>query len=342
MRHTIRPAKGYSLLEVLLTVALLGLLLFAVGDAVTHVLDSATLGESRQNVSRSAEELASRLGEEARSSTAIFVPVVDVLGQPSTTLTGSREVDFFRKASDGSSAFVAYRFERKDGSVVRYEYVPVAGSPPQIIHQDLMAEHVASFTAARVTPDSIRGIVGAGNVKPVNIYYGSPELIGGNGIVAVSVLAGLAGEPQRHFNIHLASRAAPTDVSVLVPAGSPPPSPSPSSTPITVGFSLQSKPNPPHGPNHGGDPGDNGPGGGIHGPGIAGTALFAGNGVGPTVDWLSLYSEYNTIGDGIYKFQNSEGQPVTVTIVCDEGACPSFVPKPQPTTGPKELFYTVK
>jgi prepilin-type N-terminal cleavage/methylation domain-containing protein len=338
MRHTIRPAKGYSLLEVLLTVALLGLLLFAVGDAVAHVLDSATLGESRQNVSRSAEVLASRLGEEARSSTAIFVPAVDVLGQPSTTAAGSREVDFFRKASDGTLTFVAYRFEPKDGSVARFEYVPVDGSPPQIIHQDLMAEHVVSFTAARVMPDSIRGIVGAGSVKPVNIYYGSPELIGGNGIVTVSVVAGLTGEPQRHFNIHLASRAAPTDVSVLVPAGSPPPSPSPSSTPITVGFLLKSN-QPPHGPHHGGDPGD--PGGGMHRPAIGGVATFVGNGSGPTEDWLSLYSQFNTVGDGIYKFMNSEGQPVTVTIGCDEGACPSFVPKPQPTTGPKELFYTV-
>jgi hypothetical protein len=268
---------------------------------------------------------------------------MDVLGQPISMTTGSPEVDFFRKASDGTSAFVAYRFERKDGSVVRYEYLPAVGGPSQILHQDLMAEHVGSFTARRMSPDSIGGVVDAGSVKPVNIYYGSPELIGGNGIVTVAVVAGAAGEPQRRFDIHLSSRAAPTDVSVLVPAGSPPPSPSPSSSPITVGFALQ-PPNwkPPHGPNHGGDPGNNDPGGGIHGPGIAGTALFVGNGVGSSVDWLSLYGTYSAVGDGIYRFKNSEGQPVTVTISCDEGPCPMFAPKPLPTTGPTVLFYTLK
>jgi len=197
MRKMIRPSYGYSLLEVLLTVALLGLLLFAVGDAVGRVLSSTTIGEGRQEVSRSSDELALRLSEEARSSTAVFVPAVDVLGDPNTSTAGSREVDFFRKASDGTSAFVAYHFDQRSGSVVRYEYVPAAGGQPQIIHQDVMADQVASFSAVRTAPDSVSGIVGAGNVKPVNVYYGSPGLVGGNGIVTVAIVAGALGEPQR-------------------------------------------------------------------------------------------------------------------------------------------------
>jgi len=338
MRKTIRPSDGYSLLEVLLMVALLGLLLFAVGDSVAHVLSSTSLGEGQQEVSRSADELALRLSEEARSSTAVFVPPVDVLGDSNTSAMGSREVDFYRKASDGTSAYVAYHFDLPSRSVLRYEYVPMAGGTPQIIHQDVMADQVDSFAAARTAPGSISGIVGAESVKPVNIYYGSQSLVGGNGIVTVAIVTGVSGEPRRSYDIHLSSRAAPTDVSVLVPSGSPPPSPSPSSTPITVGFTLISPDH--HGPNHGGDPGD--PGWGVHGPGIAGTAEFVGNGAGPTADWLSLYQSFNIVSDGIYNFKNSEGEPVTVTIICDDGACPSFYPKPLQTTGPSVLFHTLK
>src|SRR5438132_11941662 len=99
-------AHGYSLIEVLLTVSLLGLLLFVVGDSIAHVLDATRLGEVRQNVALSADELATRMAEEARSSTAVFVPSSDVLGQDNTGPSGGHEVDFFRKASNGSPAFV--------------------------------------------------------------------------------------------------------------------------------------------------------------------------------------------------------------------------------------------
>jgi prepilin-type N-terminal cleavage/methylation domain-containing protein len=337
-RQIVRPNHGYSLLEVLLTVTLLGLLLLAVGNSVSRVLDSTMLGEGRHNVSRTADELASRLTEEGRSSTAVYVPSFDVLGLPNTGPTGGHEIDFFRKASDGTATFVAYRFDQQSGSIDRYEYVPRSPNPPQIIHQDQMAEHIASFAAVRTAPGSIGGIVGGGNINPVNIYYGSPEIVGGNAIVTVSVTSGVAGEPQRSVDIHLASRAAPTDVSILVNSGSPPPSPSPSSSPVVVGFALQ--PNnfhPPHGPNHGGDPG----GGGVHGPGIPGTATFIGNGVGPTVDWLSLYAAFNTVTEGVYSFKNADGQTVTVSIACDSG-CPLFIPKPIQTTGPIVVFHTTQ
>src|SRR5215831_12033374 len=144
MNQRVRSAPGYSLLEVLLTVSLLGMLLFVVGDSITHVLDATRLGETRQNVARSSDELATRMAEEARSSTAVFVPSSDVLGQDNGGGSGGHEVDFFRKASNGSPAFVAYRFDGSTSFVTRYEYVPVAGGAPQIVHQDKMAEHIAS------------------------------------------------------------------------------------------------------------------------------------------------------------------------------------------------------
>jgi prepilin-type N-terminal cleavage/methylation domain-containing protein len=335
-----RFGRGYSLVEVLATIAVLGLLLFAVGAAVTHVLDTETLGAGRQNVSRSADELRSRMTEEARSSTAVFVPATDVLGQPNSGQTGGHEVDFFRKTSDGSASYVAYFFDASAGTVTRYEYVP-SQSGAQVINKDLLAERIGALQAVRTTPSSIGSIVGGTNVKPVNIYYGTPELIGGNGIVTVSIDAGTTQGLDHHVDVHLVARAAPTDVSIVVLSGSPAPSPGPSSSPILTAFVLTSPHiHPPHGPNHSGDPGNNDPSGGIHGPGVVGTATFFGNGAGSTMDWFELTSQYGTLLDGVYNYRTLNGSPATVEISCDGAPCPQFVPMPVATSGSAVVFHT--
>ncbi len=332
------PRRAFSLLEVLLTVALLGLLLFAIGGALSHVLDTTMLGENRAALSQSAEELASRLSSEARSSTAVFIPASDVLGAPNVSPNGAHEVDLFRKGSDGTPSFVAYRFDASSGTVDRFEYTPAIVGPPTIVHRDRMADHIGGFSANRLAPSAIPGVVGGQSVHSVNIYYGSAELVGGNSIVAVSLVAGLLGEPQHDLTLHLASRAAPTDVSILVGSNTPNPSPSPSQTPITVGFMLI-RPNvhPPHGPNRQGDPGGD-PGGR---PGVPGYATLLGNGSGATDTWLSLYAIYPVVQNGIYQFTDSEGNAETAIITCDEGDCPPFVPLPIPTTDPNVVFQTV-
>lgn len=324
--------RGFSLIEVLATLVVLGLLLFAVGSAVTHVLDAEMVGAQRQSSSRSLDSLLSRMSEESRSSTAVFVPAVDVFGQPNSGPSGGHEVDVFRKASDGTDTFVAYRFDSGSRSVTRYEYTPGAGGA-QILNADLMADQVTSMSALRVEPSSVGSVVGAGSIKPVHVYYGSTDLEGGNGIVTVDIVSGLAGQPQRDVQLHLTSRAAPTDLSILVTSASPTPSPGPTSTPITMSF-LIVNPRPPHGPNQQGNPG-----GDPHGPGIPGTAEFYGNGSGNTESWYYITSEYGQLIDGTYSYRNQNGDEDTVTVKCSDGPCPAFVPMPQPTaTG--LLFHT--
>jgi prepilin-type N-terminal cleavage/methylation domain-containing protein len=327
-------SRGYSLIEVLATIAVLGMLLFAVGTAVTHVLDAEMTGAGRQATFRSADELAGRMSEEARSATAVFVPPTDVFGQSNTGQSGGHEVDMFRKASDGTLTYVAYRFDAGSGDVTRYEYLPGA-SGNQIVNSDLMAEGVTSLGAVRTSPSAIGSVVGASTIKPVNVYYGAAELEGGNGVVTVAIVAGPSGGPQQQLEVHLASRAAPTDVSVLVSAGSPPPSPGISPTPITVAF-LVRPPHGPHGPIHQGDPGTNGG----WGPGIAGSAYFYGNGSGNTLSWFELQNEYGILADGTYSFRDSNGNEDTVSIACTDGPCPAFIPLPVPTSGSTILFNT--
>jgi len=321
-------ARGYSLVELMITIAVLGMLLVAVGTAVTHVLDAEMLGAGRESVLRTADQLASRMTEEARSSTAVFVPKTDVFGQTNA----GREVDFFRKPSGGGSAFVAYHFDAASGTVNRYEYVPAAGGN-QILNSDLMAEHIVGFSAQRTTPAAIGGIVGGSGVAPVNLYYGTPELVGGNGIVTVSMSASSGNGPAHQVEVHLSSRAAPTDLAILVPTGTPPPTPGP--TPTTVAFLLV---HPPHGSNHSGNPG----GGELHGPGIPGTAEFFGNGGGDTESWFELTSQYGTIQDGTYVYHNSSGVAVSVSVSCGGSVCPIFVPMPIPTSGSTIVFHTAQ
>jgi len=97
--------------------------------------------------------------------------------------SGGHEVDFFRKASDGTPNFVAYLYDGVAGRVDRFEYSPVAGGPPNILNQDAIATDVSAFVAAFHEASSLPGIVGGANVKPVHIYYGSASWAGGNGIV---------------------------------------------------------------------------------------------------------------------------------------------------------------
>ena len=334
----IRRSRAFSLLEVLLTLSLLGLLLFAIGNVLAHVLDTTQLGQNRSGLSQSADELATRLSGEARSSTAVFVPASDVMGQPNDGPNGAHEVDFFRKASDGTLSYVAYRFDTSTGVVDRFDYQPTASGPAQIIDQDRMASDISGFTAAKTSASSIPGIVGGENVKPVNIYYGTPELVGGNGIVTVSFISGSVGEPEHALTVHLASRAAPTDVSILVGAKTPNPSPSPSQSPITVGFVLLPHDiHPPHGPNQQGNPGGD-PGGR---PGTPGFAVFLGNGSGDTVDWLDMFAMYPVVQTGLYQFKDGNGNSETAVITCIDGPCPPFVPQPLPTSGPTVVFQTV-
>src|SRR5579863_1721474 len=320
--------RGFSVIEVLATLVVLGMLLCAVGAALTHVLDAEMVGADRQSSTRSIDELGARMSEEARSATAVFIPTTDVLGQSNGGPAGAHEIDFFRKSSDGALNYVAYRYDDGTHDVTRFEYVPASGGD-QIVNSDLIATDVGALSATRTEPSAIGSIVGSSSVKTFNVYYGSSQLEGGNGIVAVDLTSGLAGEPQRNLTVHLASRAAPTDISILVSTASPTPSPGPTSTPIIVQFVLRSPNPPPHGPNHQGDPN-----GGSWGPQIAGSAEFYGNGSGNTEAWFDISSEYSIVMNGTYSYKNSNGVVDTVTIYCSGGSCPPFIPMPVPTSGP--------
>src|ERR1022692_3569671 len=101
------PCRGMSLIESIIAMSVLTLLIFIATDAAVHTLRVAALTGGRASSARTVSELASRMAEEARSSTAVFIPANDVLGDTNAG-AAAHEVDFFRRLSAGGDSYVAY------------------------------------------------------------------------------------------------------------------------------------------------------------------------------------------------------------------------------------------
>ncbi len=319
-------SRAYTLLELLIAIAILFALIFAVGDAIVHTVRMESLDAGRAAGVRSFSGLTARMSEEARSSTAVFIPSSDVLGGSNGDTGGAHEVDFYRRLSAGGDAFVAYRFDAVAHTVTRYEYSRSLGAP-SIANADVVASDIAAFAAVRSAALDLPGVVGAGSASRVSIMYGVQDVVGGNDVVAVTLQSlAIGGSPARSATLHLAPRIAPTSLAVLVPAVAPP-SPTPVRT-IPFVINLLHGGILSHGPVHFGDPGEQaGSGAGeIHFGSIPGTAAWITPGV--QLDWLALATSFPTISGGTYSFQDGSGSRVIVTISCGVAQCPRFVPMP--------------
>jgi len=278
---------------------------------------------------RTIADLSGRLNEEARSSTAVFIPSVDVLGNANSGTTAAHEVDFFRRLSAGGDAFVAYRFDASSGDVTRYEYEYAAGTKV-LSSEDIAAGDVAAFSVSRESASELGAVAGVTHPLDVAIMYGRRELSGGNDVVIVSV------QPRSHdgisdsaTTIHLASRIAPTALAVLAPKGAATPPPTIRVFPFVIlrpGFPVTL----PHGPMHGGSLG--GSPDLIHWVAAVGSAQFLGPGPAGAGTWLEFSSLYTRVESGIFIFKDASGSYITATISCTDGPCPPF--KPLPVSAP--------
>lgn len=315
--------RGFTILETLISVAILVLLILVVGDAVSHTLHAGSLHIGRASEIRSASSMEARLNEEARSSTSVFVPPIDVLGDDNSS-TNAHEVDFFRKASDGSDTYVAYRFDRGSGTVTRYDYALV-GKTPQPSHADLSATGIASFSPQLVDVGATGDVVGGRSITPVSVYYGSLRNVGGNGVVLLDITtSAVGGAPAESSTIHLATKSAPTDLAELVSGSSPPPK-----GPVVVAFVIVPKLM--KGPWHKDGGGDGDPSQ-IHTGALPGTSAFVGGEGGP-VNWFEVSQEEAVLENGVYRYTDSDGNRIVLTVSCDGGVCPQFVPLPQQVPG---------
>ncbi|HLJ82861.1 MAG TPA: prepilin-type N-terminal cleavage/methylation domain-containing protein [Candidatus Eremiobacteraceae bacterium] len=321
-------SRGFTIVEMLIAIAVLALLIFAVCDAVSHTVHLGALDLSRAGAARTSTALETRMSEEARSATSVFVPALDVLGQNNAG-TSAHEVDFYRKLPGGSDAYVAYRFDSGAGTVTRYDYT-LTGSTPQTTDADISASGILSFVPQAIDVGASGDVVGGSQIVPVSVYYGRAQSAGGNGVVVVSIMSGsAAGAPSRSSVLHLAAKSMPTDFAELVSSSSPPPH-----TGLhTVTFMVIPKVI--KGVWHGG-----GPDGGwndIHSVALSGSATFIGDG-GDNVNWFDVSSQEPVLESGLYNLHNENGQNFQLSISCLDESCPQFVPLPQNIPGaPKGL-----
>jgi len=315
--------RGLTIIETNFSVAILALLIVVVGDAVSHTLHAGSMHIGRASEVRNASSLEARMNEEARSSTSVFVPPTDVVGDDNSS-ANAHEVDFFRRASDGSDAYVAYRFDRGSGTVTRYDYALV-GKTPQTSHADLTASGIAAFSPQLVAAGATGDVVDGQSIAPVSVYYGSLRNAGGNGVVLLDITTlAAAGAPAESSSIHLAAKSAPTDLAELV-SGSPPPP----KGPVVVAFLIVPKLM--KGPWHKDGGGDGDPSQ-IHTGALPGTSAFIGGEGGP-VNWFEVSQEEAVLESGVYRYTDSDGNRITLSVSCDGGPCPQFVPQPQQIPG---------
>ena len=321
-------SRGFTIVEMLIAIVVLALFIFAVCEAISHTVHIGALDLGRAGEARSSTELLARMSEEALSATSVFVPALDVLGQNNTG-TSAHEVDFYRKLSGGTDAYVAYRFDSGAGAVTRYDYT-LAGTAPQTSDADISATGILSFVPQAIAVGSSGDVVGGSQITPVSVYYGQTQTAGGNGVVTVTITAAsVSGAQPRSSVLHLAAKAMPTDFAELVSSASPPPH----TGSRTVTFMVVPKVI--KGPWHGG-----GPDGGwndIHGVALTGSATFIGDG-GDNVNWFDVSSQEPILESGLYSLHNGSGRNFQLSIACLDQSCPQFVPLPQNIPGaPKGL-----
>ena len=329
MRHRI-GASGFSLIELLVSMAIILVLLMAICGAIIQTLHVEALHVGRAAMGRSVSQLASRMQEDARSSTAVFIPSVDILGNSNSGSTGAHEVDFFRRLSAGGDTFVAYRYDAASAAVTRYEYSSALGIK-SVLASDLAAGGIASLVAQRKAVAASSTVAGQTDPQRVTILYGTRELAGGNDIVVVTIATQESGgAPSENFQVHLAARAAPTSLAILAPAGPPSRPPPTTVIPFVIlrpGFQLHL----PHGPIHWGSVGADDPF--IHWVAAAGAVQFFGSGLTTAGSWFEFSSLYAKVTSGQYTFKQPDGSFATATISCIGGACPIFHPLPVSAPG---------
>ncbi len=315
--------RAYTLVELLVSTAIILILMMAVGNAIVAALHVQAIHADRAGMSRSAFELAERLGEEARSSTAVFIPSVDVLGNPNSGSSASHEVDFLRHLSDGGDAMVAYAFDGSSGSVTRYEYSTGSGTKT-ILNRDTAADGIAAFSLVREPVAATGNTVGQNAPASVTILYGGAELAGGNDVVVANILAkASSGIPSHLYVVHLASRAAPTSLAILAPSGPPASPPTTSVFPFVIlrpGFPI-----PDHtGRRMAGSPG--GPPSLFHW--VTGSGLDRVPAILGRYNWFDFTTAFESVTSGTYTFKGSDGSTMSAMISCVGGPCPDFHPMP--------------
>jgi hypothetical protein len=223
-----------KLAEVLAGALIGAILLWAVLAFADRAIASGQGLNARMQASTGAAHLVERLGSEASSALAVYVPASDVFGNGNAD---GHEVDFY--AQDGSHRpyLWAYTYDASASSVTCYAIAigsaPIAGE---------VVSGIDAFTATAVVANDLSNaasnaydplFAGANAPDVPYAFPGELAATGGNRLVALSLRA--SGVNRR---IMLASADAPTAFTVVV-TYTPSPAPAITATPAPLVMGTQ-------------------------------------------------------------------------------------------------------
>lgn len=141
---TLRAKNGYTLMELMLVVAILGVIVTAAPQLFTGIYRFTRLTTARAEIQKNARISLSNINRGLRQAIATSVVVDEVSGQPPHS-----RITFTRYKPDGSTESICYYQEGKK------LYLSVEGAAGKLVAEDL---RYIAFTYPKTDDDSIISI----------------------------------------------------------------------------------------------------------------------------------------------------------------------------------------
>lgn len=125
-----KQQRGFTISEILIAVVLLvivGVATLGAMRGLTHALDRQSTAHGG---AVSLERAIATLRGDADTAFAVFVPTIDVFGDPNTTdpqRVAPHEVDFYTRTDTAKETYWAYRYDAKAHALERFDYDPASG-----------------------------------------------------------------------------------------------------------------------------------------------------------------------------------------------------------------------
>lgn len=226
--------RGYTLVEILIALSIGILALFGITSAIISLTNATTNSRQHQREYTTANQLTAALTKSADSSTAMFIPLQDVLGNSNAD---GHALGFMAKGHADTPYFWQFVYDAAAQTVTEYDYTNF--SVPAAVAHGTPFVGVTAFSASRITADQLTDPFLQG-YQPVSyeLDTGFAGVKMGNTVYAVSLQVG----PQQQRSAHLLPSTTVSGFNlVLVHAGptpTDPPIPTPAPTPPSAGMVL--------------------------------------------------------------------------------------------------------
>lgn len=225
-------ARGFSLLEVVVSIAIVIVLAWVLFHALSQALLAARMQSADDREQSTVGRLIDNLSTEEDDAWAIYTPPSDVSGKSNSD---GHEVDLFARDGQQRPYFWAYSYDATAQTVTRYRLAaPSGAASADTTYTGISKFYAQTYPVAALqdasTPVYSALYSGAALQSGIVHFYPSmPWIAGGNNITYVHFESATMRQ-----DLQLATQTAPSGFTVVVyytPSPSPPPTPTPVATP---------------------------------------------------------------------------------------------------------------